>query len=211
MPRARCSTTIARPSRSSASTKPRSRTQERDWPTLPIPFFAFREIYEELCREDWQEIGDLPPFELVDGALILSALAAPFASSGGQDLHPSVPAKAAVLFRSLVKNHGLRDGNKRLAVTTMTVFLLANGWLPGYTNVQLYRYALRVAGTKGAYSVTGIDRWVRRNATLMPDGDLAMLRRQHIELDTPHLIEVAFTPVLIERGALREAKGLPPR
>jgi prophage maintenance system killer protein len=83
---------------------------------------------------------------------VLSALAHPFSSVGQVDAYPTVCAKAAALFRGLVKNHGLHDGNKRLAVTTLTVFLLANGRSPLYTNSQLYRYTLRVARHRGEYS-----------------------------------------------------------
>jgi death-on-curing protein len=112
-------------------------------------------------------------------ALLLSALAQPFASVGGREAHPSVRKKAAVLFRGLVKNHGLRDGNKRLAVTTMSVFLLANGWVPTYTNSQLYKYARRVAGQKGEYPVKRVEQWIARHTVLMGDHDLETLRIQN--------------------------------
>lgn len=91
---------------------------------LPIPFFAFRTIYDEIAREDWADVGPLPAFELVDVGLVLSALGHPFATIGGRDAYPTIRGKAAALFRGLVKNHGLQDGNKRLAVTVMSTFLL---------------------------------------------------------------------------------------
>lgn len=172
---------------------------------MPIPFFAFREVYEELARQEWHDLGDLPPFELVDQALVLSALAHPFASAGGAEMYPTVPAKAAALFRGLVKNHGLQDGNKRLAVTCLSVFLLANGWLPRYTSLQLYRYALRVARQEGAYPVPLIERWVRRNTELMPEEGLATLRKQNRRFAGPEALAVAFRPVLVERGMFRRA------
>lgn len=109
--------------------------------------------------------------------LIRSALAAPFATAGGEAIYPTVPAKAACLFRGLVKNHGLVDGNKRLAATTMSVFLVLNGWMPTYTNNELYLYALRVARTKGEYQVSAIERWVRRHASRYPDEQLEKIRR----------------------------------
>jgi death-on-curing protein len=178
------------------------RTQERDWPTLPIPFFAFREIYEELARLDWNHRGALPPFEFTDEALILSALASPFASAGGEPAFPSVPAKAAALFRGLVKNHGLRDGNKRLAVTVLSTFLLANGWIPTYTNQQLYRYALRVARHKGNYDLRLIQRWIRRHCRLMSDGDLDILRAQNRRILRRDALVQAFQRELMPAGAL---------
>jgi death-on-curing protein len=175
----------------------RARRQERDWPTLPVTFFGFRTIYEEVARAEWDSpLGALPPLAYADQGKILSALAAPFQTADGIELYPSVPAKAAAMFRGLVKNHGLHDGNKRLAVTTMSTFLLANGWIPEYTNPQLYRYALRVARHAGNYPVKAIERWVRRNCRLVSDTDLAFLRAQNrrywaAEAD---LLAIAFDP-----------------
>lgn len=171
------------------------RRQERDWPTLPVPFFAFRVIYVELGMIEWaREKGGLPPLDFADKAKILSALAAPFASVGGNEVYPTVRSKAAALFRGLVKNHGLTDGNKRIAVTTMSVFLLSNGWIPTYTNPQLYRYALRVARHKGNYPVEAIESWIRRHTRLMGDGDLDILRTQNRRIRGLHIFDIAFDP-----------------
>jgi len=63
----------------------------------------------------------MPPFELLPGglALLQSALAAP-----RWQYHATIHEKAAALFRSIVKNHALKDGNKRLGVTALDVFLI---------------------------------------------------------------------------------------
>ncbi|HTO01221.1 MAG TPA: type II toxin-antitoxin system death-on-curing family toxin [Microthrixaceae bacterium] len=58
--------------------------------------------------------------------LIDSALHAPAAGFGEQDLYPDVIDKAAVLCWHLVNNHGLPDGNKRCAFVAMVVFLRRN-------------------------------------------------------------------------------------
>jgi death-on-curing protein len=171
------------------------RRQERDWPTLPVPFFGFQIIYEELAAIEWGgPTASLPPLAFADRGKIVAALANLFVTTEGREHYPTVPAKAAAMFRGLVKNHGLRDGNKRVAVTTMSTFLLANGWIPAYTNSQLYRYAVRVAKWEGNYSVTAIERWVRRNSRLMSDADLATVREQNLRYweGNRDLLAVAF-------------------
>lgn len=162
---------------------------------MPVPFFAFRTIYDEVARAEWDSpLGRLPPFAFADRAKIVAALAHPFATEGGRDLYPTVRWKAAALFRGLVKNHGLRDGNKRLAVTTMSVFLLANGWVPTYTNRELYRYARRVARKQGNYPVANIATWISRHTVLMSDDDLETARNQNRRLlvDEHALLVSAF-------------------
>lgn len=151
---------------------------------------------------DWDRDakGRLPPFEYANRALVLSALAHPFVSVGGRDAYPTVRGKAAALFRGIVKNHGLRDGNKRLAVTTMSVFLLANGWLPVYTNSQLYWYARRVAAHPGEYPVRLIERWISRHTVLANDADLETLRSQNERILRGGAIARAFIDVELPNG-----------
>lgn len=72
-----------------------------------------------------------------DIGLIESAVAAPFASFGGTDLYPTLEAKAAQLGFSLIQNHAFLDGNKRIAVHAMLVFLALNNIKLQYTQREL--------------------------------------------------------------------------
>ena len=65
---------------------------------------------------------------LRDKELLESAIARPAASFGGQDLYPSLAAKAASLMKSLVGNHPFVDGNKRIAIATTELLLQINGY-----------------------------------------------------------------------------------
>jgi death-on-curing protein len=62
-----------------------------------------------------------------DFGLLDSALARPQSSVFGQDAYPDVWTKAAALMESVARNHGLVDGNKRLAWYAAWVFLDMNG------------------------------------------------------------------------------------
>ena len=62
-----------------------------------------------------------------DAGLLDAALHRPRASAFGRDAYPTLAAQAGALFESLVRNHPLVDGNKRLAWTTTVVFLRLNG------------------------------------------------------------------------------------
>ena len=71
------------------------------------------------------EIGGAPG--LRDETLLESAVDAPEAGFGGQELYPSVEARAARLAFGLVRNHPFIDGNKRVGVLAMLVTLEGNG------------------------------------------------------------------------------------
>jgi len=61
-----------------------------------------------------------------DETLLDSALNAPFQSFNGEDIYKTIPAKAARLGFSIIKNHPFIDGNKRTGILTMMVFLKIN-------------------------------------------------------------------------------------
>ena len=91
-----------------------------------------------------------------------SALTAPRQTWGGVYLSRTVFDKTAVLFRSIVKNHPLVDGNKRLGLTCAVIFLLANGyifWMPRPEAV-----ALAVDVAEGSLDTAEIARRLRRGA-----------------------------------------------
>ncbi len=56
-----------------------------------------------------------------------SAVARPRTSVFGEDAYPELVDKAAALLHSIVRNHALVDGNKRLAWATARTFCLLNG------------------------------------------------------------------------------------
>ena len=70
-------------------------------------------------------LGDPPPIR--DIGLLGSAAARPQAAAFGQDAYPDLLTKAAALMQSIVNNHALVDGNKRLGWLATAVFLELNG------------------------------------------------------------------------------------
>ena len=83
-----------------------------------------------------------------DMGLLESALESPFQSYGGEELYPSIQAKAARLCYGLVKNHAMIDGNKRLGCHAMLVFLALNGYEMEYTQEELSDLILDVAADR---------------------------------------------------------------
>ena len=86
-----------------------------------------------------------------DMGLLESALENPFQSYGGEELYPSIQAKAARLCYGLVKNHAMIDGNKRLGCHAMLVFLALNGCELEYTQKELSDLILDVAADEKQY------------------------------------------------------------
>lgn len=89
-------------------------------------------------------LGDPPPIR--DLGLLSAAVARPRASAFGDDAYPEIWSKAAALLHSLVKNHALVDGNKRLGWLACAVFLDINGIDPTTaSNDDVFALVMRVA------------------------------------------------------------------
>ena len=86
-----------------------------------------------------------------DYNLLDSALETPFQSFGGDELYPTIQAKAARLGYGLIKNHCMIDGNKRIGTHSMLVFLALNGIELNYMQKELYETILDVAAGKIEY------------------------------------------------------------
>ena len=89
-------------------------------------------------------LGD--PAPISDFGLLNSAAARPQTSAFGEDAYPDIWTKAAALLQSIVKNHPLVDGNKRLGWLATAVFLNLNGVkVTSAPNEGVYRLVVTVA------------------------------------------------------------------
>ncbi len=93
-----------------------------------------------------------------DKGMLDSALSNPFQSFGGEELYPSVQAKAAQLCYGLVKNHAMLDGNKRLGTHVMLVFLALNGYELEYSQKELSDIILTLAA--GEVRADSLLQWI---------------------------------------------------
>jgi death-on-curing protein len=98
-------------------------------------------------------LGDPPPIR--DVGLLGSAVARPQTSIGGDDAYPTIWLKAAALLQSIVDNHALVDGNKRLGWLATAVFLEINdASVAAASNDDVYELVMAIAA--GASTTDGI-------------------------------------------------------
>ncbi len=89
-------------------------------------------------------LGD--PVPVRDMGLLGSAVARPQTTVFGQDAYPDIWTKAAALLQSIVNNHALIDGNKRLGWLATAVFLELNGASVAHaSNDDVYDFVIDIA------------------------------------------------------------------
>ncbi len=95
------------------------------------------------AQMSWNE--PIPDFGTRYTGKLESCLATAFQTFGRRDLYPTLVDKSAILFYLLVKNHPFINGNKRIAVSSLLVFLALNKkWLSS-SNEEIYEIAVNVA------------------------------------------------------------------
>ncbi len=95
-------------------------------------------------------LGDPPPIQ--DIGLLGSAVARPQTAVFGQDAYPDIWSKAAALLQSIVNNHALIDGNKRLGWLATAVFLEINGVsVIHVSNDDIYQFVIDVAANNPSF------------------------------------------------------------
>ncbi len=95
---------------------------------------------------------------LRDRALLESSANTPFMTFDGCPVYPTLLAKAARLGYALVKNHAFVDGNKRVGVLAMVVFLEINGVQVQCTDSELVSLGLGLAD--GSIDDTALLQWL---------------------------------------------------
>jgi len=133
-----------------------------------VEFIAFR-LAERLMT--WDE--PIPAFGTRFPQVLESCIETPFQTVGGKFLYSGLFRKAAVQFYLMIKNHPFQNGNKRIAVTTLLVFLANNGFNIQVSNDSLYRFARYVAASRPAVRARVMERiedYIRSNTAGSEEG-----------------------------------------
>ena len=92
-----------------------------------------------------------------------SAAATPRASMFGADIYDGVSAKAAALCQALVRAHPFSDGNKRVALVALDVFLAHNGYVLSADNQDAYETIMALA--RGEMAQDKLATWVVQHSS----------------------------------------------
>lgn len=105
----------------------------------------FEYLCFDLARELLTYQEPIPDYSTRDHALLESALGAPSQTFDQKLLYPTLQKQASILFYSLIKNHPFGNGNKRVAVMALLVFLSINAYWINTEPVKLYEIACTVS------------------------------------------------------------------
>ena len=102
-------------------------------------------VAHALAKETMTWSEPIPDFSTRFTNALERCIEAPFQTFGGKQLYPSLLKKAAILFYLMIKNHPFQNGNKRIAMTTLFIFLFQNKKWLRVDNQELYNFSRWVA------------------------------------------------------------------
>ena len=118
-------------------------------------FFEYEQVVK-IHRSLIEKTGGMDGIR--DAQLLDSALKTPFQTLGGNNLYPNILDKASQLCYSLIENHPFVDGNKRIGVHLMLLFLKLNNIEVNYSQQELVDFGLDIAS--GKMSKNDIKGWI---------------------------------------------------
>ncbi|MFA6992170.1 MAG: type II toxin-antitoxin system death-on-curing family toxin [Candidatus Gracilibacteria bacterium] len=112
----------------------------------------------------WNE--PIPDFNSRFPGVLESCLNTPFQTFNKNALYRGLVSQAAILFYLLIKNHPFQNGNKRIAVTCLFIFLDKNKKWIKTSSEELYNFAVWIAQSSPklkVYVIEAIKNFIRKN------------------------------------------------
>jgi death-on-curing family protein len=110
-----------------------------------ITFEDVEYIAFDMAREIMVFDEPIPDFSTRFPGTLESCIAVPFQKFAGKSPYPTLITKAAILFYLMIKNHPFQNGNKRIAIMTLFVFLYDNRKWIRVDVKELYNFTVWVA------------------------------------------------------------------
>jgi death on curing protein len=129
--------------------------------TAEVEHIAFNLAKEMLAFDE-----PIPDYSTRFPNILESCLLTPFQRFARKSLYSSLVDKASILLYLMIKNHPFQNGNKRIAITTLLVFLYMNGkWLKVDTQ-GFYNFTLWIAQSPAELKdevVLGIEKFIQNS------------------------------------------------
>ena len=125
-----------------------------------VEHIAFRLAQEHLSFNE-----PIPDFTTRFPNILESCLLTPFQKFGGKYLYPTLVSKAAMLFYLMIKNHPFQNGNKRIAITTLLLFLKQNRKWLNADSEEFYNFTKWIAASPAdtkEQMVSAIEQFIKK-------------------------------------------------
>lgn len=103
-------------------------------------------LFGEYMRSEQE--NNSSAYEVRNTGKLESSIAQPFQIISGHELYPTLVSKAAMLYYFCIKNHPFEDGNKRMGIFALIIYLAKNGYWLDTSDEQLFDITVYTAASK---------------------------------------------------------------
>ena len=103
-------------------------------------------LFSDYMKEEQK--GNNSAYEVRNTGKLESSIAQPFQKIGGKDLYPTLVSKASMLYYFCIKNHPFEDGNKRMGIFALIIYLASNGYWLDTTNEDIFNITVKTAASE---------------------------------------------------------------
>ena len=126
------------------------------------------ELIHSIVSKHWKEDGEpIPPFTTANKENLDALIKTPKSYYFGFEQYSSLESKAAILFYTLNKKHIFLNGNKRLSVACLIIFLFINGKDLKTEPGEMTAKALELAKTSHKHDFAtlkkDLESWIRKH------------------------------------------------
>ena len=128
-----------------------------------VEYIAFR-----IAQKHFSFNEPIPDFSTRFPEVLESCIAMPFMKFNRKYLYKNLTERASILFYLIIKNHPFQNGNKRIAMTTLFVFLYENEKWLSVDAKNFYNFTVWVAQSPAELKdqvVCGIEEYIKTYLT----------------------------------------------
>ena len=123
------------------------------------------ELVHSIVSKQWAIDGEpVPSFSTANEHNLDALIKLPQSDYFGVEQYPTLASKAAIIFYTINKKHLFLNGNKRLSVTCLIVFLLINYKFLNVDQSEMTKKALELAKTSHTHDFDEIkndlEKWI---------------------------------------------------
>lgn len=102
------------------------------------------ELFTQYMREYSSSSSE---YEVRNSDKLDSSITQPFQQIGGKDLYPDLVSRGSALYYFCIKNHPFEDGNKRMGIFALLIYLAKNGYWLECSEDELFDITVYTAGS----------------------------------------------------------------
>jgi len=131
-----------------------------------INVLIVKNVAFKMAKELMEYNEPIPDFHTRFPNILESCVRTPFQKFDNKSLYSTLLDKASILLYLMIKNHPFQNGNERIALCTLLIFLFLNKKWLRVDQIKMYKFIVSIAESRSEVkeiTVQGIKEFIKNN------------------------------------------------